>query len=103
MCAHCKHSPEGRPDIPDVSPLFGISGLPFNSTSLSVFLVFCLVLLLLLSVLFSAFGLWAERLGGGVREGQTEREGGRGSKIERIFYRCSKFNADSYNSACLVV
>ena len=49
-------SPEGRPGISDVSRLFGIAGLLFDSTLLSTLLVFCLVLLLSLSCLFLPAG-----------------------------------------------
>ena len=39
----------------DVSPLSGISGLSFDSTLLSSVLFFCLLPLLVLSCLFSAY------------------------------------------------
>ena len=42
----------------DVSPLSGISGLSFDSTSLSPLLFFCQVLLLLLSYLFFSSACW---------------------------------------------
>ena len=45
-------SPEGRPEMSDVSPLSGISGLSFDSILLSPLLLFCLVLLPFLSYLF---------------------------------------------------
>ena len=48
--------PEGRPVVTDVSPLSGISGLPFDSIFLSAVLLLCLVLLPLLSCRFSPFG-----------------------------------------------
>ena len=49
-------APEGRPGMSDVSPLSGISGLSFDSTLLSPFLFFCLVLLPFLSYLFLPAG-----------------------------------------------
>ena len=47
---------EGRPGMSDVSPLPGISGLPFDSTLLSPLLFFCLVLLPFLSYRFLPAG-----------------------------------------------
>ena len=47
---HCP--PKGRPGMSNVSPLFVISGLSFDSTLLSPHSVFCLALLLFLSYLF---------------------------------------------------
>ena len=47
-----KSTPEGRPGMSDVSPLSEVSGLLFDSTSLSPLLFFCLVLLLFLSYFF---------------------------------------------------
>ena len=44
--------PEGRPGMADVSPLSGISGLSFDSTLISPFLFFHLLLLLFLSCLY---------------------------------------------------
>ena len=49
-------TPEGRPGMSDVSPLFGISGLSFDSTLLSPLLFFCLVLLPFLSNRFLPAG-----------------------------------------------
>ena len=48
-------TPEGRPEMSDVSPLSGISGLSFDSTLLSP-LFFCLVLLPFLSYRFLPAG-----------------------------------------------
>ena len=48
--------PEERLGSSDVSPLSGISGLSFDSTFLSALLLFCLVLLLILSSHFLCFG-----------------------------------------------
>ena len=48
-------APEGRPEMSDVSPLSGISGLSFDSTLLSP-LFFCLVLLPFLSYCFLPAG-----------------------------------------------
>ena len=47
--------PKGRPGSSDVSPLSAISGLSFDSTFLSAALLFCQVLLLILSSPFSYF------------------------------------------------
>ena len=52
--------PEGRPGSSDVSPLPEISGLSFDSISLSAPLLFCLVLLLILSS--SCFCFWPSLL-----------------------------------------
>ena len=49
--------PQGRPEMSDVFPLSGISGLSFDSTLLSPLFFFCLVLLLFLSYSFS--GYWS--------------------------------------------
>ena len=49
-------APEGRPEMSDVSPLSGISGLSFDSTLLSSLLFFCLVLLPFLSYCFLPAG-----------------------------------------------
>ena len=59
---HCSSThPEGRPAMSDVSPLSGISGLPFDSTLLSFLLFFCLVPLLCL-VLFLPTGPFSRLL-----------------------------------------
>ena len=51
-------TPEGRQGMSDVSPMSGISGLSFDSTSilLSPLLFFCLVQLLFLSYRFMPAG-----------------------------------------------
>ena len=48
--------PEGRPEMSDVSPLSGISGLSFHSTLLSPLLFFCLVMFPILSSVFLPAG-----------------------------------------------
>ena len=48
-------TPEGRPGMSDVSPLSGISELLLDSILVSPLLLFCLLPLLFLSCLFSAY------------------------------------------------